>query len=160
MKLYEIAERYKNIMDIESEIDEDTFLMALDVIEDDLKVKVDSIANLIYQNTSEAEFYAKKIDELKKAKKTIETRNKWLNGYLTEVLDDLGVKKYQTDNHVFSTRNYRASTVITNEDKLPVEYKKVVEEIKIDKTAIYKALKDGSEVPGAHLEPNRKTVIK
>lgn len=89
-----------------------------------------------------------------------ENKLAWIKQYMTDVMDDAGIKKLQTDNHMLSVRNYKASTVIDDEDKLPSEYKEITSVVKPNKKEIYQALKDGLTVDGAHLEPNRGTVIK
>ena len=81
--------------------------------------------------------------------------------YLTDSIDDAGYKEARTANHILKPRNYKASVVISNPDKLPMTF--VHTETKTisrpDKKALYTALKAGQEVPAAKLVPNRKTVI-
>ena len=50
--------------------------------------------------------------------------------------------------------------MIDDFDKLPADYKVTKTEVVGDKAGIYKALKAGETVPGAHLEDNRSVVIK
>ena len=84
----------------------------------------------------------------------------WIKKYITEVLDDAGIKKIVTENHLLSARNFKASTIIDSDKKLPDKFKITETTTKPDKQAIYQALKAGEEVPGAHLKANRNTVIK
>ena len=80
--------------------------------------------------------------------------------YLTDYLDAEGIKKIDLENHILSTRNFKASTVVDSLDDLPEEYTTTKLETVANRKAIYQALKAGETVPGAHLEPNRGTVIK
>ena len=81
--------------------------------------------------------------------------------YLTDSIDDAGYKEARTANHILKPRNYKASVVIGDPDKLPMTF--VHTETKTisrpDKKALYKALKSGDQVPSAKLVPNRRTVI-
>ena len=156
LELFYMKETLENSTEYSYEEIRDT----MDSLEAATEDKVNFICWLNDRAEATSDFAKKKIELLKKEKKSAENTSQNINQYLTSILDNYGIKEFQTKKYRLKPRNYRASTVITNEDKLPVEYKKVIEEVKIDKTAIYKALKDGSEVPGAHLEPNRKTVIK
>ena len=79
---------------------------------------------------------------------------------MTQVLDDAGIKTLQIKIYIFRTRNYKVSVVVDSLDKLPDEFKKVSTETKADKVQIIKILSTGQEIPGAHLKPNRGTVIK
>ena len=94
------------------------------------------------------------------AKKSAENTVNRLNAYMTSAMDDAGLKELQTENHVLKPRNYKASVVIDNTHAIPDQYMVSKLTIMPDKTAIYKALKAGEEVPGVHTKPNRKTVIK
>ncbi|MDV2576928.1 siphovirus Gp157 family protein [Lactiplantibacillus plantarum] len=93
-------------------------------------------------------------------KQRLKNLNGRLNHYVTDTLDQAEIKKLTTDQHIVSVRNYRASTVVSEPDKLTADFVKVIHEYQPNKAAIYKALSAGKNVPGAHLEPNRKAVIK
>lgn len=101
----------------------------------------------------------KKNKALAEEKARLTKQNDRLMEFLTNQIDKAGYKQLQTKNHLLKPRNYRAKTVIDNEALLPDVYKKKEEVIKIDKKQLYSDLKDGIEVAGARLEPNRKTTI-
>lgn len=79
--------------------------------------------------------------------------------YMTETIDEAGVKQIKTENHILKPRSFRESTIIDDTELIPTTYIKTEVVNKLDKKAIYQALRDGEEVEGAHLEPNRKTRI-
>lgn len=79
---------------------------------------------------------------------------------MTDVLDDAGIKRFNTENHLLSVRNFKASVVVDDGKQLPPAFVETKTTTSPDKTAIYKAIKAGQEVPGAHLKNNRNTVIK
>lgn len=159
MNLFELNDNYKELAsrdDLDPTILKDT----LDAIQDDRKSKLDNLATWADQLKSEINFMA---DKKKSWEDEITYRkNKlvWIKQYITDVLDDAGIKRLTTDNHLLSARNFKASTIIDSDEKLPDKFKVTETTTKPDKKAIYKALKAGEEVPGAHLKPNRNTVIK
>lgn len=160
--LFQLNDQFKELSqrdDLEPTILADT----LDAIEDTWTDKVNNIANWIESLDADVDWLTKKkrsiSDELTYRKNL---RNN-LMVYLTSAIDDRGLKEVRTDNFILRPRSYRQRTVIEDENKIPTEYRnyeKYQGMFDVDKSAIYKALKDGKQVPGAHLKPNRKVMIK
>lgn len=159
MNLYEMATNYRNLYN-NHDLDPASIADTLDALTDSMNVKVDNIASWIDENQADIEFAKKRIKDLQAEKKRLEGLNNRLNGYLADTLDQAEIKKLTTDQHIVSVRNYRASTVVSEPDKLTADFVKEIHEYQPDKAAIYKALSAGKNVSGAHLEPNRKAVIK
>lgn len=159
MNLYEMATNYRDLTN-RDDLDPDTVVDTLDALTDSMNVKIDNIASWIDENQADIEFAKKRIKDLQAEKKRLEGLNDRLNGYLADTLDQAEINKLTTDQHIISVRNYRASTVVNDPEKLTADFVKEVHEYHPDKAAIYKALSAGKNVPGAHLEPNRKAVIK
>lgn len=159
MSLYNLADSYRQVLD-NADLDQDVMQDTLDSIKEPLKDKADSIAWLIEFLQNNSKVLRDKAKSFTEEAKHQENKAKWLQEYLTNSLDLADIKKLQTENHILSVRNYKASTIVDDEGKVPAEFKHTNEVVAVDKTAIYKALKGGANVPGAHLEPNRKTVIK
>lgn len=159
MSLYNLADSYRQVLD-NADLDQDVMQDTLDSIKEPLKDKADSIAWLIEFLQNNSKVLRDKAKSFTEEAKHQENKAKWLQEYLTNSLDLADIKKLQTENHILSVRNYKASTIVDNENKVPAEFKHVNEVVAVDKTAVYKALKGGEEVPGAHLKPNRKVMIK
>lgn len=157
--LYSLADTFRELQS-RDDLDPAAIKDTLDAINDSMADKIDNIASWMDSNNADIDFYTKKIKLLQQAKKSLESKNKSLNQYIVDSLDQANMKKIKTDNHIVTTRNYRASTVIEDEHKIPVDFVEIVKTQKIDKKAIYEKLKNGEEVPGAMLTPNRKAVIK
>lgn len=163
MNLFDLNENYRKVealFDNGADVSEQALKDTLESIGEARDVMLDRVAFLIERNTAKGDFYAKKIKELQLAKKSAENTVNRLNAYMTSAMDDAGLKELQTENHVLKPRNYKASVVIDNTHVIPDQYMVSKLTIMPDKTAIYKALKAGEEVPGVHTKPNRKTVIK
>lgn len=157
--LHELSSAYQAVLnseDLEPEVMTDT----LDSIKEPLKDKADSIAWMIERLTSNAEVLKDKAKSFKEEATHEENKAKWLKQYLTDCLDNADIKKLQTENHILSVRNYKASTVVDDEGALPADYLVTKTVSRPDKRRLYEALKAGEQVPGAHLEDNRRTVIK
>lgn len=159
MKLYELTDAYKKVLSDE-ELDPQVVYDTLDAIKDDIKVKADGIASLISELTNAADRKRKKAKAWQESAKVDDAKATWLQRYLTEELDNAGIKKLETDNHLLSTRNYTPSVIIEDTTKLPVDYMEERIDYRPVKKQIREALKAGKEVPGAHLKENRGTIIK
>lgn len=159
MKLYELSNAYKELLERE-DLDPQAVVDTLDAIKDEIEVKADGIASVIDELRSSAERKKAKAKDWSESAKADLQRAQWLKQYLTSELDNAGIKKVETDNHLLSVRNFKASTVIDDFDTLPDDYKIEKTEIVGNKNRIYQALKAGETVPGAHLVDNRSVVIK
>lgn len=161
MNLFELNDAFRALQE-RDDLDPTVLADSLDAIQSSREVKWDNIATWIDQNDATVDWVSKRIKELQDQKKHLENQTKSLMTYLTDSIDDAGYKEAHTDNHILKPRNYKASVVVTDDNKLPLAF--VHTETKIivrpDKKALYEALKTGEQVPGAHLEPNRSTTIK
>lgn len=160
--LFQLNDQFKELSQ-RDDLDPTILADTLDAIEDTWTDKVNNIANWIESLDADVDWLTKKkrsiSDELTYRKNL---RNN-LMVYLTSAIDDRGLKEVRTDNFILRPRSYRQKTVIEDENKIPTEYRnyeKYQGMFDVDKSAIYKALKDGKQVPGAHLKPNRKVMIK
>lgn len=164
MHLFELNEKFDAIVamieDDDNEIDEQVLIDTLESIELDRDLKLDNIATLIERNNAYANAYAEKQKKLQAAKKQLQTANERLQWYMTQTMDQAGMKELKTKNHMLRPRNYKASVVVDDASAIPKQYMATKTTVAPDKNAIFKVLKAGEEIPGTHLEPSRKTVIK
>ena len=158
MKLFEINEAIKKIAD-RDDIDQQTLKDTLDSLKLTRDAKLDGLAGLIERDTADIDFLANKIKQLTEQKKQRQNQKENLLRYMTEVIDNAGIKELHTKHYILKPRNYRQKTIISDERKLPKVYIVTKEVSSIDKRKLYQDMKNGQEVPGAHLEPNRKTII-
>lgn len=162
MKLYELSDAYRELLD-RDDLDPQAVVDTLDAIKDEIETKADNIASLIDELQSSAERKKEKAKAWSESSRADAQRAKWLKQYLTSELDNAKLKKVETENHLLNVRNFKASTVIDDEDKIPDKYRNYAKYegmYDVMKQDVYAALKDGKDVPGAHLESNRNVVIK
>ena len=157
--LFELNDQFRELSQ-RDDLDPTVLTDTLDAINEDRKTKLENLATWADQLKSEINFINDKQKQWRDEKTYRINKTNWIKQYMTNVMDDAGIKKLRTDNHMLSTRNFKASTIIDDEKKLPEKFTVTETGTKPDKQALYKALKSGEQVPGAHLKPNRSTVIK
>lgn len=159
MNLFELNDKFRELEKME-DVDSDILKDTLDSLEIDRNEKLDNIATWIEKNKSQIDWIKNKIADLRKMQKALTNKNDSLMQYLTDAIDDIGVKSIQTQNHVLKPRNYAPRVEILDETKIPARFVELETKTKIDKTEIRKAIQNGETVDGAEMTANRKTVIK
>ena len=162
MNLFELGQQYQDLADRE-DLDPTVLADTLDSIEDTWNSKANNIARWIESLDADVEWLMKKKRSISDELSYRKNLRANLMTYLTSAIDDRGLKEVHTDDYILRPRNYKQRTVIDDEDKIPGEYRNYAKYqgmYDVKKNDVYKALKDGKDVPGAHLEPNRNTVIK
>lgn len=154
MSLYTINQELLACIDMETGeiIDTDRF----DALQLERNDKLENIA-LWYKNLlSEAQAYKAEKDVFAEKQKRAENKAESLKKYLDSALQG---SKFDT---VKVSVSYRKSTSVdvTDIDKLPEEYRKVITIASADKVEIVKALKSGATIDGAELVENNNIQIK
>lgn len=158
MNVFEINNAIAEIenKDLDPEVLVDT-IQSLELTRDQ---KLDGAAGLSDKYDSEILWANNRIKELREFIKVSKNKKDRLNQYITDAIDDAGLKEIKTEHHILKPRNYRDSVIVEETGKLPIDYVVREEVIKPDKKKLYKDLKAGKEITGAHLKANRKTLIK
>lgn len=162
MNLFELGQQYQALADRE-DLDPTVLADTLDSIDDTWSDKANNIARWIESLDSDVDWLTEKKRSISDELSYRKNLRANLMTYLTSAIDDRGLKEVHTDDYILRPRNYKQRTVIDDEDKIPGEYRNYAKYqgmYDIKKNDVYKALKDGKNVPGAHLEPNRKVMIK
>lgn len=162
MNLFQLSQQYQQLAD-NDELDPTVIADTLDSINDAWEDKLNNIAKWCESLDSDIDFLIKKKRSISDELSYRKNLRANLMTYLTSAIDDRGLKEVHTDDYILRPRNYKQRTVIDDEDKIPGEYRNYAKYqgmYDIKKNDVYKALKDGKNVPGAHLEPNRKVMIK
>ena len=142
------------------DLDPQVLVDTLESLELTRNEKLDGAAGLIDRSDMKIALAKRKAKEWAKVARVEENRKKWLNRYITEVLDRAGIKELVTSEHIFRPRDYKSSVVVDKLADLPKEYITYIEDVKADKKKLYADLKAGTEISGAHLKANRGTTIK
>lgn len=165
MKLYEIANEYLALMQAidDGEIPEEAIADTLEAITGEIEFKADNIACLLKNIDADIKAIKAEEDRLAERRKAKEKAYDRLKQYLSDVLQSTGINKVETARNNISFRKSEAVEIdesfiawatIHRDDLL--KFSKPT----ADKTAIKKALKDGSEIVGAKLVVNQNIQVK
>ncbi|KAI4309882.1 siphovirus Gp157 family protein [Lactobacillus intestinalis] len=157
MNVFELNTAIKQVQ--EMDIDSETLADTLESLELPRNEKLDNVASWIEENKMKIEWLKGKRKQLSDVETQLKKQTDRLQDFLTQAIDDSGKKEIQTENHLLKPRNYRDSVIVEATKDLPIDYVIRKEVIQPDKKLLYKDLKAGKEISGAHLKSNRKTVI-
>lgn len=152
MKLYELSAEYEKAKaDMQEQgFDESTILDTLDGISEDVEEKLEKVA--LYRKGLDAEKSAinEEIKRLQARKKSVETEQEWLKGYICSSMKQCKLTKVKRAKVTISIIKGRQSLKLDiDPEKLPMRFR--IKEIKCDKAFLTAELKAGRKVKGASL---------
>lgn len=153
MKLYEIAERYKNLEELlgNPDIEESMIVEALNKVDGEFEEKAENIGKFIKVLDANSKAIDEEIKRLTKLKKSNENQKNWLKNYLYNAMKLLDKLKLKTNFFNFWIQKNPISLKITDETKLPDTYKETEVITTINKEALKEDLKNGLVIEGAEL---------
>lgn len=162
--LYVLANEYKQAaialadLDMTPEAVTDT----LDGLVGEFEVKATNVAMFVRNLEATAAQIKEAEDQMAKRRKSIEKRAENIAAYLKMNMESSGITEIDSPYFKLSIRNNPPKVVIDAESLIPSDYmtKPVAPPPVPNKTLIAMALKDGHEVPGAHLESGTRLEIK
>ena len=105
MTLYNISERYENILEVQNELTQGELSAILIDIEDEFNAKAENIVKVIRELDSQKVALENEISRMNDLKKRVETRKAWLNEYLFSNMKRIGVNSIQSDLFTIKIRN-------------------------------------------------------
>lgn len=159
MKLYELSQSFRQLLDMADSMDEEMFRDTLQAIEEALEDKVENTAKFI--RCLDADIEAIKAEEKRLAdrRKALETKVVNAKSYLQEQLELAGIDKVKRPTLTVSIQANPPSVEITDESLIPTTYM-VPQPSKIDKKAILSALKDGLLIEGCSIKKTKGVRIR
>jgi hypothetical protein len=159
-KLYDISAEYKELVAMSEDDDEMALAIAdtLEGIEGEFNDKANAIVSMVLNMDGDVEPIDSAIARLQARKKVIQNKQASLKNYLRENMERTGIKKISCPLFTITCVPGREIAYIDNEEALPDDYLSVKTTISPDKTAITKALKDGTTIEGAHLERAKSSI--
>ena len=151
--LYEIANQIvglSRLMD-EGEMDEQTLADSWDGLQGDLSQKTESLLAHVANIGSDVNAVDAEIKRLKARKTTMQNRQKALREYLRFNMDNSDISKIDCPLFSVTLIKPKPMVVITDGTALPPEYVRKTTKVEPVKADILKALKAGTDVPGALL---------
>ena len=158
-KLYEITTGFMDMLEKQDELTPDEVQEVADELQTALKEKS---ANIIgYYQTQNALLTAvdDEIKRLQEYKKIISNRLTRYKKYVADNMRAIGVKKIETPVGKITLVKSPPSVVVTDDEKVPAEYKETVVTIKPNKKKILENFKATGEIPaGVEIQADNKSL--
>lgn len=162
MKLYEIPEEYRKVLE-GVQVDEETGeILGTDALVEfagDLNETIKNTGLYLFELDSEAQQIDAQIKRLKSRKDGMKRRADTLKNLMLDAMTSSGLKKV-SDPLVTVYLRKSTATIVDNMELIPKDLLRVKVETSPDLVAISKTIKSGIEVPGAHLEERQNVNIK
>ena len=162
MPLYKIANDYLNIARqlADLDLDDTTIKDTLDGASGDFEAKAWNVAALIQQFEGDVGVIKDAEQRMASRRRTLERRCEWMRDYLLVQLLRVGIHEIDSPEFVIRLRDNPPKVVFDDESAVPDEFKRRETVVSISKDSLRKSLLDGQSVPGAHLEREKRLVIK
>ena len=164
LALYQLADEYLQAVEklSDMDLDEQTVADTLESLQGDMETKVVNVSKFIKNLEASAEAMIHAEAQIKSRRQAIENRVERIKHYLKFHMERTGMTKIDSPWFKVAIRTNPPSVVIDAAPAIPCEFYVYPEAPAPypDKKAIAKAIKDGQEVPGAHLEQSTRVEIK
>ncbi len=152
LSLYNITNKFVELMDKvqDGELTEEEYNELGNELALELQNKSTSIVGYFQNENAFIDAIDTQIKRLQDIKKSKQNKIEKFKKYVKENMERLDLPKVETELGTISIqKSPKASVEILDEEEIPNKYKKIVQETKIDKTAIAKDTKEsGKVVPG------------
>lgn len=146
--LYEMTSDLIELLD--AEISEEVKTEIMETIKLQMETKAENIIAVIRNYETRIDAVKAEEKRLAEYRKSEEKKLENLKQYTTYCMEQLGNKKLETSLGRISLRKKPASLNIVDENKVPEQYKELIQTVKIDKAQIKKDLKE-QEIAGVEL---------
>jgi hypothetical protein len=164
LALYQIAAEYRAAADQLADLDlpEDVVRDTLESISGDLETKAVNVASFVRNLEASAEQIKAAEQQMANRRKAIEKRAENVREYLLNNMVHAGISKIECPYFKLAVRENPPAVVINEPGLIPAAYmtEPVAPPPAPDKKLIAAAIKDGFEVPGAHLARGKRLDIK
>lgn len=158
MKLYDLSEKYRTLLDMEEDIDPTVFHDTLDSLEDAIENKAEGYAIVIRQFKTDVKTLKDEEDRLEKRRQAIETKIGIMQESLYEAMKNTGIDKIKSPRFTVWVQKNPVAVSITNETLIPEGYY-IPQLPKLDKKQLKEDMKHG-EIPGVELVQSEGVRIK
>jgi len=161
MKLYEIAENFKNLEALldDENIPKELIEQALNEVQGSLEEKITGMCKYIKSIESDVEGIKTEVARLEKMKKVKTNAITSIKTYMFEQLKALNMQKIKTPLFSVGIQKNPASLTILDDTKIPMIYV-VPQELVFDKKAMLKDLKDNIEIQGCEIKQTESIRIR
>jgi len=158
--LYELTKELKECEQLlmAGELTEEMLADTLNALSSEFKSKAVNVGLFIKSVEQMSEACKNEQARLKDRQQSFDKKVEQMKSYLLENLIAIGETKITDPLITISTRKPAKVVVIDSEENIPSFYLKSKTVTSVDKREIEKALKDGEEVSGAHLEDGNQSI--
>ncbi|QDP50448.1 MAG: hypothetical protein Unbinned6284contig1001_4 [Prokaryotic dsDNA virus sp.] len=158
MNLRELTQEQAAILALveNGELTEDQVRDHLDMLDDDIKTKIENTLFVINRLESIEKSASDEIERISQIKKSAQTKKQNLKDWLNLNMTD--GQSFEFDLFKVSKVKGREIASVTDESKLPARFIKVKESISVDKTQLLKDLKAGINVDGAEISIGKSSL--
>lgn len=146
------------------DIDQQTVLDTLEGMKFGVEQKAQNVAAFVLNTRAEADAIGVVIERLQAKKKAYEKRADCLSAYLLENMQRCGISEISANDGTFRIKRHvgrDSAVVIDSANSIPQDYmREIPAKFEPDKTLIKRAINDGFDVPGAHVEKRDRLEIK
>ena len=148
LSLYNITNKFVDLMNKakEGELTEQEYNELGSELALELKNKSTSIVGYVKNENALVDAIDTEIKRLQDMKKAKQNRLDNFKKYVKENMEKLGLSKVETEIGTLSIAKSPVSVEIVDEDKIPNKFKKIIQETKVDKTAIKDYFKETGEI--------------
>lgn len=161
--LFQLASEHRALSDKlhDLDIDDQTIADTLEAESGDLIEKGKNIAAVFRNLESDAKQIKEAEQQLAERRKAYEKRAESLKQYLKTNMEIAGISKIECQWFVITLAQNPESVTVDDESAIPRDYfKEIPASYQLDKVLVKQAIKDGFEVPGAHLSRGTSLRIK
>ena len=158
MKLYEINEEIEKLLDMqwEENLSDEDIKDTLDSLLMDKHDKCVNVALAIKNYKKDIEKFKEEEERLNARRRSMTKKMDWLKNYLTSFLNG---EKIDDDPRVQVYYGSSEELIVDNPSALPSAFL-IPQDVKIDKARIKKAIKDGQNIEGVHIEKKEHIVVR
>lgn len=149
--LYDLSERYQNILDVAEMLDEEQLQEALSEIDDAIENKADGYAKVIQELHGKIDVLKKEEKRLADRRKSIENNVKRIKESLQDQMLLLDKRKFKTNLFSFSVQRNAPSLDVIDDKYIPKEFYEE-QQPKLNKRALLKSLKQGDVIKGVEIK--------
>ena len=148
--LYELSEKYKGLLEVADQVDQEVFESTLESLDDAIEDKAESYAIIDKELEAQEDKFAKEIKRLQERKKAISNNRKRLKEDLLNGMKLTGKERFKTELFSFWIQKNPARLVIKDEKLIPKKYY-VKQADKLDTVSLKKDATN-EEVSGVTIE--------
>ena len=149
--LYDLTERYRNILEIAEMLDEEQLSEALAGLDDEIENKADGYAKVIQELHGKVDVLKKEEKRLSDRRKSIENNAKRIKESLQDQMLLLDKRKFKTDLFSFNIQNNPPSLDVIDDEYIPKQFYEE-QQPKLNRRELLNALKSGDVIKGVEIK--------